>query len=71
MPKQCDGYNMKIAFLKHMMSLSIKTQPSVLVFKYPHRNYKVKVLCSYFCDKGNADHLYRMGVFIQGNQITS
>jgi len=29
MPKQCDGYNMKTEFLKHMMSLSIKTRPSV------------------------------------------
>jgi hypothetical protein len=29
MPKQPDGYNMKTEFIKHMMSLSIKTQPSV------------------------------------------
>jgi hypothetical protein len=31
MPKQPDGYNMKIEFIKHMVSLSIKTQPSVNV----------------------------------------
>jgi len=30
-PKQHGGYNMKTEFIKHMMSLSIKTQPSVNV----------------------------------------
>jgi hypothetical protein len=66
MPKQHDGYNI-IELVKHMISLNINinlllTFMSVVI--YPHRNFKFKAFCSFFCDKGSTDHLCGMGVII-------
>lgn len=74
MAKQHDGYNMNIEFIKHVMILSIQTQPSVNIcvsFQISPQKLQSQGVVFIFCDKGNADHFYEMVVFIQGNQITS